>query len=119
MVTETWVWILLSGLATLLVLSAYFLKKKIPARPKEDVSVTVESIRLALAPVTLQKIDYIREKINLTVDDVYRLDLKALKATGIKSLNVVGHTLKFNFASPSLTHAVYETLKNDQESQVN
>lgn len=116
---ELWVWLLLSGLTVTMALSALLIKTKPIRRPQEDVSVTVEALRSALSPVTIQAIHFIREKINLTVNDVYRLDLDTLKATGIKSLNVVGQTLKFNYATPTVTQAVFETLKNDQESQVN
>jgi hypothetical protein len=119
MITDSWVWVLLSGLALLLALSVSVLKTKKPNVPHIDGSVLYEALRVALSPVTIEEIRFIRDKLNVTVNDVHRLDLQALKATGIKSLNVVGQTLKFNYASPSQTQAVYEAFQNDLESQVN
>lgn len=106
--------IILAGLIAVSVIFVLVFTKSKQA-PKVDPSAKVEALSHLIPLESIKQLSFVRNKINLTVDDVQALDLEAIKATGITALNIVGPTLKFHYASHTTTEAVYQSLEKHLE----
>jgi len=97
-------------LLIILITIIVFIRYKHKPKP---LSVTSQDVLKPFGENNIKQIDFIRNKIVVTVNDHKKVNLESLKAMEVEGINVVGNKVKFYFTKD--TEQMYQQLKNDFE----
>jgi|AntRauTorcE11897_2_1112592.scaffolds.fasta_scaffold05316_5 hypothetical protein len=91
---ELWHYLVLAGVVLfILLIILTVLKKKTPESKHIDVKTIYETLNAG----SIEKIDFVRNKINVTVKRPRDISLETLQEVGAIGVNVIGKKLKFYF----------------------
>ena len=96
----------------LVVILLFLLIIKIQKKPKKK-TILIEDIATAFGKENILKLDFVRNKLNVTVKDFKKADMNALKEAGATGINIVGDKIKLYFEEDN--ESIYQALKQALE----
>lgn len=101
--------------AVIIVLVLLFIVIIITNRTKRAKPFDIEVIKAALNLDNVIKVEFVRNKMNITLKDVKKTNMKALQEAGAVGINIVGDKVKCYFKQDN--ERIYEALKDALEER--